>query len=157
MTKVSRLTVPPKSLSLFIDNFWSGVTLLENKTQVKEFFKELLSPTEGKMLAKRLQVCKMLLEGHDYRTIQNYIKVTPATIARISNQLHQGGNGLKAIIERLWKIEKEREEKLMRAAPGWNEMKNKYPAYFLPEIILEKLEEIIRKSQKRKSALIPQE
>lgn len=155
MTKVSRLTVPPKSLGLFIDNFWNGITLLENKNQIKEFFKELLSPTEGKMLAKRLQICKMLLENYDYRAIQNYVKVTPATIARISNQLHQGGNGLKTAIERLWKIEKEREEKLMRIVPGWNELKKKYPTYFLPEIVLEKLEEKIRKNQKQKSTLLP--
>lgn len=97
----------------------------------------------------------MLLEGYDYRAIQNYIKVTPGTIARINNQLHQGGSGLRRAIERLWKIEKEREEKLMRATPGWSELKKKYPSYFLPEIIFDQIAELILKKQKQKSTVNP--
>ena len=44
MTKVSRWTVDPERMGIFIDNFWNVLTLLDSKDQVKAFLKDLLSP-----------------------------------------------------------------------------------------------------------------
>lgn len=63
MTKLSRIKVKEEHLGLFINSLWNLITLLENKDQVKNFLKDLLTHTEMKMFAKRTQIAKMLIEG----------------------------------------------------------------------------------------------
>lgn len=149
MPKVSRIRLDSKHLGFFINNFWSLITLLENKDQVKSFLKDLLTHTEMKMLAKRIQIAKMLLEGYNYQDIRNYVKVTDSTIARINNILEVEGEGLRTAINYLQKIEKEIERERMRITP---DLKKKYPMYFLPEIVLEKVNKKLRSRKKKLSA-----
>lgn len=148
MTKISRIKLDPKHLGFFLNNFWNLITLLENKDQVKSFLKDLLTHTEMKMFAKRIQIAKMLLEGYNYQIIRNYVKVTDSTIARISNILGTEGNGLKIAISFLQKIESEIEKERMRASPN---LKEKYPSYFLPEIIVNKISRKIKDQKKKDS------
>ena len=149
MTKISRIKVDAKHLGLFLNNFWNLVTLLENKDQVASFLKDLLTHTEMKMLAKRIQIAKMLLEDYSYQAIRTYVKVTDSTIARINNVLGMEGNGLKIAISYLQKIESEVDKDKMGIAPN---LKNKYPTYFLPEIIVSKIGRKL-KAQKKKDSI----
>lgn len=148
MPRVSRIRLEPKYLGFFLNNFWGVITLLESKDQVKDFLKDLLTHTEMKMLAKRIQIAKMLLEGYDYRSIRNYVKVTDPTIARISNILEIAGDGLKTAIRELQKIEAEIDKERMRSTPN---LKKKYPMYFLPELAAEALGKEIKKRKKKQS------
>lgn len=148
MTKISRIKIDPKHLGFFLNNFWNLITLLENKDQVKNFLKDLLTHTEMKMLAKRIQIAKMLLEGYNYRDIRNYIKVTDPTISKISNILATGGEGLKSAINYLQKIERDIEKERMSITPN---LKKKYPLYFLPEILIEEVSKKIKVRNKRLS------
>lgn len=148
MTKVSRFKIDPKHLGFFINNFWAIITLLENKEQVKSFLKDLLTHTEMKMLAKRIQIAKMLLEGYDYRSIKNYVRVTDQTIARISNLLEEGTGGLKTAVVFIQELEK----KIDRQKMGALDLKKKYPMYFLPEIIFDEVGKKIRAGRKKTSA-----
>lgn len=99
-------------MDYFITNLWNVFTLIENRDEAVAFLKELLTPTEVRMLAKRIQIAKMLLEGHKYENIIPHVRVTPGTISAVSNQLLYGSGGYHKIIERLIKIEKKRQEKL---------------------------------------------
>lgn len=146
MTKISRIKIDPKHLGFFLNNFWNLITLLEDKEQVKDFLKNLLTHTEMKMLAKRIQIAKMLLEGYNYRDIRNYVKVTDPTISKISNILATGGEGLKSAIGYLQKIEKDIEKERMRISPS---LKKKYPLYFLPEILIEEASKKVKARNKR--------
>lgn len=146
MTKISRIKVDPRHLNFFLNNFWSVITLLENKDQVRGFLKDLLTHTEMKMFAKRLQISKMLLEGYRYQAIRNYVKVTDSTIAKINNILEIGGEGLKNAIGYLRKIEKDIERERMRITP---DIKNKYGEYFLVDKIVEKIGEKIKIKRKK--------
>lgn len=148
MTRVSRIRPDPKHLGFFLNNFWNLVTLLENKDQAKMFLKDLLTPTEMKMLAKRIQIAKMLLEGYNYLDIRNYVKVTDSTIARISNILETEGEGLKIAINYLQKIEKEIDRERMSMTPN---LAKKYPAYFLPDKIIEAVGQKIKARNKKQS------
>lgn len=148
MPKVSKLTVDKHRLNKFSNDFWETVTLLKNKEEVKKFLFDILTHTERIMIAKRLQIAKMLLYGFDYQTIRSYLKVTDQTVARINNRINTGGEGLKIGVKRLNKIEQERQQKLESLSPFSAErIKKKYPAYYLPEKILETL---IKELQKRK-------
>lgn len=148
MTKVSRIRLDPKHFGLFLNNFWNIITLLENKEQVKNFLKDLLTHTEMKMLTKRIQIAKMLLEGYNYRDIRNYVKVTDSTIAKINNTLETGAEGLINAISQLQKIEVEIEKERMRIIP---DLKKKYPTYFLPERLAEAAMRKIKSRNKRLS------
>lgn len=148
MTKISRIKVDPRHMGFFLHNFWNLITLLEDKDQVKNFLKELLTPTEMKMLAKRIQIAKMLLEGYDYRSIRNYVKVTDTTIAKINNILASAGDGLRTAISELQKIEDEINKERMRTGAN---LKKKYPTYFLPEIIIDEIDKKVKKHKKRSS------
>lgn len=112
MPKLSRISPDPRHMGIFIDNFWNATTLIENKEEAKSFLKDLLTHTETKMFAKRIQITKMLLQGYDYRAIKNYVKVTSGTIAQVNNLLHIGGDGLKRIVSRLLEIEAKHKKKL---------------------------------------------
>ncbi len=148
MTKISRIKLDSKHLGFFLNNFWNLITLLENKDQVKSFLKDLLTHTEMKMFAKRIQIAKMLIEGYDYRTIRNYVKVTDSTIARINNILGTEGNGLKIAINFLQEIESDIDKERMRLTPN---LKSKYPTYFLPEIIIDKIGRKVKSNIKKNS------
>jgi TrpR-related protein YerC/YecD len=149
MPKVSRIKVDSEKLGFYLNNFWSVITLLENKEQVKYFLKALLTHTEMKMFAKRMQIAKMLIEGNTYNDIRNHVRVTDSTIARINNILETQGKGLKTAITFLQKIEKETEEKRMNATP---DLKKKYGMYFLPEIIAEEVTRVRKSKSKKNSA-----
>lgn len=107
MPKVSRISVDKKKMDRFYDDFWSAVALLETKKEVREFLFDLLTHTERKMLAKRLQIAMMLLEGYDYQAIRENIKVTDGTIARINNWLKTGATGLIRVTRELIGLKKE--------------------------------------------------
>lgn len=100
------------------------------------------------MLAKRIQIAKMLLEGYNYRDIKNYVKVTDPTVAKISNILEMGGEGLKIAISYLQKIEKEIDRERMSMTPN---LAKKYPAYFLPDKIIEAVGRNIKARNKKQS------
>lgn len=110
MPRVSQIQIDAKRLNYFISNLWNTITLIENRAEAIAFLKQVLTPTEVRMLAKRIQVAKMLLEGYKYQDIIPHVRVTSGTIASVNNQLQFGEGGYIKIIERLIKIE-ERKEK----------------------------------------------
>lgn len=148
MTKISRIKVDSRHLGFFINNFWNLITLLENKDQVASFLKDLLSHTEMKMFAKRIQIAKMLMEGYDYRAIRNYVKVSDTTIATINNKLQVGGEGLKTAIAFLKKVEADIEKERMRIIP---DLRKQYKSYFPMDRATEIVSKKIKNSRKRSS------
>jgi len=152
MTKLSRNPVDRKRMGYFISNFWNAVTLLEDKEEVKSFFKDILSYTEARMLAKRLQIAKMLLEGYDYQTIKRYVKVTDQTISKINNIFRRDGAGLEAAVNHLRKIEARREKQLRAQSPtSFENIKKRYKGYYWPEEVLALLEKKLKKVVRRRS------
>ena len=148
MTKVSRIRLDARHLGFFINNFWNLITLLENKDQVKNFLHNLLTHTEMKMLAKGVQIAKMLMEGYNYQTIRNFVKVTDSTISRINNLLETGGEGIRAAIVHLQKIEKKIDNERMRIGPN---LKKIYGMYYLPDKIIDAVGMKMKARNKKKS------
>ncbi len=150
MPKVSRIKIDSKHMGYYINNFWSLITHLENKEQVKIFLKDLLTHTEMKMLSKRIQIAKMLLEGYTYQEIKGYVKVTDSTISKINNILSVDGEGLKTAVKYLHKIEMDIERKMMQSGSS---VKEKYPEYFLLDRLVQGAGKELKKRKKRKSAV----
>ncbi|MDP3661688.1 MAG: YerC/YecD family TrpR-related protein [bacterium] len=128
--------INPKERWRILDEFWTMVALLETKDEVKSFFKDLLSATESVMLARRIQVAKLLLSGFGYDTIQKKLGVAPNTIASVHRWLEGGFGGyisaipkLEKEISRREKIAEKKQEESVPLSFEW--MRKKYPLHYL--------------------------
>ncbi|MBI4050792.1 MAG: hypothetical protein HY396_02340 [Candidatus Doudnabacteria bacterium] len=101
MTKVSRKPLSPEELKEIEDQFWQVVANLKSPREAKVFFGDLLTHTERKMLSKRLQIARMLLEKKSYIVIGKRLRVTDVTIAKINNWLNIFGEGYRLAVEKL--------------------------------------------------------
>jgi TrpR-related protein YerC/YecD len=95
MTKISKRALESKQLSYYINDLWSAFTLMGSKEDIRLLFKDIFTHTEYKMFAKRLQIARMLLDGQTYDQISDVLKVTPITIAHVSNTLANKGYGFR--------------------------------------------------------------
>lgn len=102
----------PKKLATFIHRFWDAITLIEDRGEAIAFLKDLLTPTEVRMLAKRLQIADMLAKGYRYEDIKTHVRATVQTISHMNNKLNYGEDGLIKILKKLEKIDKSRQDKL---------------------------------------------
>jgi len=117
VSKVRQLSSNKKDL--FTDDFYSVVTSLKNKGEVRDFFEDLLTSEEKLMLAKRFQIVMMLKLGYLWKEIQDRVKVTKYTIAVISQRIRNPKKGISACAERIiglkqkklnqWKIKRGKE------------------------------------------------
>lgn len=100
MTKISRKKLTREGE--VINDFWRTATFLSSKDEVRDFLKALLTPTEMVMLAKRLEVAKMLMHDCSYLFIKREVQVTNATITHVKNSLVNGAyNGFLKPLQRL--------------------------------------------------------
>ena len=150
MTKISRKPIPEDKIGLYVDEFWRAITLLENKDEVRAFFRDLLTSTERKMLAKRLQIAKLLYQSADYAFIKKELNVSNETIANISRWLDSFGEGYRIIIPRLLDIEKKR---FKNKLPGlWNQDPQAKLLVGLAALGAKKIGDKYKKYHKKRSA-----
>ena len=84
---------------LLID-FCNAVSSIKDSKEAAQFLKDLLSPQEAEMLAKRMKIADLLLKGWKYKQIGEQLKVGEGTIARISEWLKFTGDGYRLIVKR---------------------------------------------------------
>jgi len=101
MTQVSRRRLRPDIEKRIYELFWQSVARLKNAKEAEIFFSDLLTRTERIMLAKRLAIAILLLKGYDYDAINEILKVSGTTIAKVKTWLHYEGEGYRRIAERL--------------------------------------------------------
>jgi len=101
MTKISRRPLSREELAKIEKQFWEVVARLRSPREASVFFYDLLTHTERKMLAKRLQIARMLLEKESYIKIAKRLHVTDVTIAKINNWLNTFGDGYRLAIDKL--------------------------------------------------------
>lgn len=123
----------------FLGEFYTMVSLLKSRGEVKIFFKDLLSLSEVVMISRRIQIAKMLLAGAGYEDVRKKLKVGYSTINQVEKWVSNGFGGYKEIIKRYNKKDARRKIKDISAPPfSWQHMKKKYPLHFLLINLLEK-------------------
>ena len=135
MTKVDPRSIDTKSKMKYLDLLWTSIAQLKTRNEVKLFFKDLLSESESIMLARRIEIAKLLMEGKSYMSIAQELKVGMDTINRVQRWLISGSGGYeKAIVN----FEKEIDARFKKEDTsnvqelytfGW--IKQKYPFHFL--------------------------
>ena len=81
---------------------------MDTKDDIKLLVKDLFTHTEYKMLSKRLEIGRLLLNGQSYEQIKKTLNVTPTTISRMSNILIEKGEGIRKAHSKLNQIEEKR-------------------------------------------------
>lgn len=119
----------------FLGDFYSMVASLKDRGEVKDFLKDLLTLSESVMLARRLQIAKMLIAGIGQEKIREKLKVGYSTIAGVQRWLQAGFGGYEKVIKRYEKENpgaRDRKRSSGYGEPlsfGW--LRHKYPLHFL--------------------------
>lgn len=72
-----------------------------NKDEVKNYIKDLFSKTELNTMVLRYKIASLLHKGISYVQIERETGASSATIARISESLKYGNEGLSTILDRM--------------------------------------------------------
>ena len=132
-------------------SFCEALTSIKNREEAAQFLTDLLGPQEIEMLAKRLEIARLLINGDTYDVIKRKLRVSQNTIARVNAWLTLSGSGFRLVIERTRKKEKKEDESSWSLFEKYDpysmrNLKRRYSMYFLPELIIE---EIIKQSNER--------
>lgn len=157
MPKLSKKSIDPKIINKYLDNLWSVITLLKDKSEIRVFFSQLLTTTEKFMLSKRLEITRRLLNNQDYDKIMKELKVTAGTVAILNNKLKTEGEGLVLAVEYLNALIKERERNSITRLDNLEKLKKpKLPAetfiYDASTAIIKTGLKKLRKLRRQKSA-----
>ena len=85
--------------------FLETIVRTNTTSKATTLIRDLLTPTEQVMLAKRLAIAYLLEKGWGYRPISQTLKVSLATIARIKNIRNTAGESFKTILESMLREE----------------------------------------------------
>lgn len=106
MSQISKRTIDKNAQDKIFDLFILSLVFSDNKETASLLIKDLFSPTEKIMLSKRFSIAYMLMEGYDYDAIALVLKVSRATIGKVSFWLKEKGDGFRRIIEKIKQKEK---------------------------------------------------
>ena len=82
----------------YLGDFYLMVSLLPEKEDVKNFFKDLLTLSESVMISRRIQIAKMLEKGETHDKIRKKLKVGFTTINQVEKILDNGTGGYRKAI-----------------------------------------------------------
>ena len=114
MTPVSKRLLNRQIRYDLINEFWFALGKL-NRKETEIFLRDILSPTEIIILSKRIDILKQLREKHNYGDIRDNIKVTDATIAKMSEKLQKANEVFIKILDFLIRDEKRRWEEVIES------------------------------------------
>ncbi|MBI4009089.1 hypothetical protein HY357_02555 [Candidatus Roizmanbacteria bacterium] len=93
MARISRFKLKDHVLEKLFTLFFEVVGKKYSKDEFQKVIRDLLSPVERVMIAKRIAIVYLLLKGIDYKIICDVLKVSSATISRY-NLLLEKSDGL---------------------------------------------------------------
>lgn len=121
-----------------------ALVVTRNTKEAAHLLQDLLSKSEVEMIAKRLKIAKLLLEGRKFNEIRKSLRAGMTTISKISSWLSLSGNGYRLVMARTKKLPPRVPNEAMEDI--WRLMKRRYPSYFWPQMLLE---DIFKKASKQ--------
>ncbi|MBU5467957.1 hypothetical protein KQI49_14090 [Virgibacillus sp. MSJ-26] len=88
-----------------LNQFFEAILSLESVDECYRFFDDIATMSEIQSISQRLQVAKMLTEGHTYTAIEQETRASTATISRVRRCIDYGSDGYKLVLDRM--VEKE--------------------------------------------------
>ena len=141
-TNIGRLDKKQQT-ELFID-FVKSVSALKSPVEAANYIKDLLSEAEVMILARRLQIARLLEDGLTYQQVNKETKASFTTIAKVHWWLQQYGEGYRLVLSRT------KQEKVRDNFSPFSRLKRKFPLYFWPQILLKEIVNSANKKEKRR-------
>jgi len=128
MAKIKPHQIEPKQKYVAIDNLFEVISALKTKKEIVDFFLGLFSPSESLMLARRIQIAKLLLDGRNYEDIRKSLGVGNSTIQKTDLWLHGGDEKNTVWLSTTIKsVEKNAKTKVSKSGYDPASLLNKYP------------------------------
>lgn len=101
----------PKLSRFDAAELYRAILHLKSEEDCRKFFSDLFTKQELATFAQRLQVARMLCEGHTYEKIRECVSASSCTITRVNTELQFGEGGYRLVLERLAQERAATEEK----------------------------------------------
>lgn len=128
-----------------LQEFCEAISVLSNPEEIMDFITDLLTKQETIMIARRIKIAKMLINGNNYQEIRNSLKVGLGTIAKINQWLLELGQGFRIIAQR---TKKEKSKKTKLELSEFQKFKKRYPIMFWPQLLMEEIIKTMNVKQK---------
>ena len=125
-----------------------AIAEIKDPNEAAELLRDLLSYKESEMIAKRLKIAELLIKHYTYQDIQEILKVSATTIARVHEWLQISGDGYQKAIART--KDKVKHPKNIDFE-SWGVLKKKFPSYYWPEILLENI--VVNANKKQRAQI----
>ena len=83
-----------------IDRFYAALLSLKTPEECQAFFEDLCTIREVQIMAQRLEVAQLLIDGRNYQEIMGMTNVSTATISRVNRSLSYGCDGYQVVFDR---------------------------------------------------------
>ncbi len=133
-----------------LEEFCEALSVLKNTQEVMNFIIDLFTRQETIILAKRIKIAKLLIEGKSYREIERVLKVSHGTVAKVNYWLLESGEGFRIIAERTKKAEPKPLTSWDESMEDWRTIRRRYPLMFWPQLVMEDIVKTMNKKQKDK-------
>jgi len=124
MAKVKPHAIDPQEKYKVVDSLFDVISKLRTKQEIVDFFLGLLTQSESLMMARRIQIARMLFADSSYEDIQKKLKVSSQTITATDKWLHRGDekytNWLKSRLAVVVKKD------FLKTEPGYGNLLDKY-------------------------------
>ncbi|GEL76687.1 YerC/YecD family TrpR-related protein [Tenuibacillus multivorans] len=84
-----------------LDQLFEAILTLKDVEECYRFFDDVATVNEIQALAQRLDVARMLREGHTYHRIEEETSASTATISRVKRCLNYGNDAYELVLDRL--------------------------------------------------------
>lgn len=84
-----------------VDRLYEAILRLDNKEECRSFFEDLCTIREILDMAQRLETAMLLDSKMSYLDIAKDLKISTATIGRVSKCLHYGSGGYRLVLDKL--------------------------------------------------------
>ncbi len=96
-----RAVVNPKLKDPLTRQFCQAILTLKSEDECYRFFEDVCTIGEFKAMAQRLEIARLLFEGHTYEEVAAKAGASSATISRVRRFLEYGADGYRLVLSRL--------------------------------------------------------
>ncbi|HAR99890.1 MAG: TrpR family protein YerC/YecD [Candidatus Moranbacteria bacterium GW2011_GWC2_37_73] len=134
MSKVKVYSIDKKEKQKIINDLFEIFVELKTKNEVFTFLLGLFTPSEVVMIARRIQVVKMIIDGACYDEIRIKLKVSNQTITKMEHWLRGDDEKTEFITRKINSSRKRKEKSVTRRTDGG--MLDKYAHHrFLKDLL----------------------
>ncbi len=96
-----RAVINPKLKDARATRFCQAILALKSVDECYRFFEDVCTIGEFKAMAQRLEIARLLFEGHTYEEVAQKTHASSATISRVRRFLEYGADGYRLVLTRL--------------------------------------------------------